>query len=132
MFFLLRGRLFITFYVLVFAAAWMRLDREGAGAIDPSAARRIKGLLLFGWLTVVATYAGFVDRRGPSRFCRALFQIERTALHSCGPGLHSCAVLCNFLTGSESTAARASPWCSPPVKLSRSTSTHLDQISAPL
>ena len=27
---------------------------------------------------------------GPSRFCRTLFQIERTALHSYGPDPHSC------------------------------------------
>ena len=27
---------------------------------------------------------------GPSRFCRTLFQIERAALHSYGPGAHSC------------------------------------------
>ena len=34
------------------------------------------------------------------RFCRALLQIERAALHSYGLDPHSCWVLRGFLTGS--------------------------------
>ena len=46
---------------------------------------------------------------GPSRFCKGLFSIEHTALHSHGLGSHSRVLLCIFMTGGGGGAYNHGP-----------------------
>jgi len=57
---------------------------------------------------------------GPSRFCRGLFSIERTAFHSHGLDSHSRVLLCDSMTQACSPDTTPMPRCSPrSVRLTR-------------